>query len=76
MRASAFYIYESNRKVDRAGTVLVPEQGSLDVELEVSMLGYLAARARAANLLDQARVDLVGYPLPGRALYVALEARW
>jgi vitamin B12 transporter len=76
IRTSALYVYESNRKVDRPGTVLVPEQGSLDVEIEVSMLEHLAARARFANLLDQPRVDLVGYPLPGRALYFAMEARW
>jgi iron complex outermembrane receptor protein len=73
---SAAYFYESNRKADRPGTVIVPEQGSLDVEVEVAMLAHLVARARGANLLDQTRVDLVGYPLPGRALYFALEARW
>ncbi len=76
VKTSLTYIYESNRKADRAGTVIVPEQGSLDLEVEVATLEHLTVRARGANLLDQTRVDLVGYPLPGRALYVALEARW
>jgi hypothetical protein len=29
-----------------------------------------------ANVLDQTRVDFIGYPLPGRAGYANMEARW
>lgn len=77
VKTAASYFYQSNRTADRAGLVKIPEQGSLDLEVEVTMLGeHWVARARLANVLDQARVDLVGYPLPGRAAYAALEARW
>jgi vitamin B12 transporter len=71
------YFYESSRYADSAGLVVIPEQGSLDVEAEVGALGDgLALRGRVANLLDQTRFDLIGYPLPGRAAYVSLEAKW
>jgi iron complex outermembrane receptor protein len=71
------YFYESSRFADPAGLVLIPDQGSLDVEIEVTAWrGLLAVRGRIANLLDQTRFDLVGYPLPGRAAYAAMEAKW
>jgi vitamin B12 transporter len=77
VKFSASYFYQSNRTADRAGLVKIPEQGSLDLEVEVAMLDeHLAVRARVADVFDQARVDLVGYPLPRRAAYAALEARW
>jgi iron complex outermembrane receptor protein len=77
VKTSASYFYQSNRTADRAGLVTIPEQNSLDVDVEVAMFGeHLALRGRIANVLDQARTDLVGYPLPGRAAYAALEARW
>jgi len=76
-KVSASYFYESSRYADPAGLVVIPSQGSLDVEAEVAALhGRLALRARVANALDQTRFDLIGYPLPGRAAYVALEAQW
>ncbi len=71
------YFYESSRYADPAGLVVIPDQGSLDVEAEVvAWRGLVALRGRLANLLDQTRFDLVGYPLPGRAAYLALEAQW
>ncbi len=71
------YFYESRRFADFAGLVVIPDQGSLDIEAEVTAWrGLLAVRGRIANLLNQTRFDLVGYPLPGRAAYVAMEARW
>jgi iron complex outermembrane receptor protein len=77
VKTSVIYFYQSNRTADRAGLVTVPSQQSLDVDVEVSMLEeHLVARARVSNMLDQSRVDLVGYPLPGRAAYAALETRW
>jgi vitamin B12 transporter len=73
----ASYFYESSRYADPAGLVVIPEQGSLDLEAEVGALeDRLALRARLVNLLDQTRFDLIGYPLPGRAAYAALEAKW
>ena len=74
---SVSYLYESSRYADPAGLVVIPEQGSVDVEASLGALGErLWLRGRLANLLDQTRFDLVGYPLPGRAAYLALEAQW
>ena len=74
---SGSYPYRSNWYADSAGLVVIPPQGSLDVDISAWMLReHLVARARLANALDQRRMDIVGYPLPGRAAYVALEASW
>jgi iron complex outermembrane receptor protein len=35
--------------------------------------GALISRARLANALDTERFDIVGYPLPGRSLYLSAE---
>jgi iron complex outermembrane receptor protein len=77
MKLSLAYLYESNRYADRAGLIVIPSQGSLDIDVEAAALRErLAVRGRLANALDQRRMDLIGYPLPGRAAYVALEAKW
>jgi iron complex outermembrane receptor protein len=77
VKTSVSYFFRSNRTADRAGLVIIPAQGFLDVDVEVAMFGeHLFARLRIANVLDQLRTDLVGYPLPSRAAYAALEARW
>lgn len=74
---SISYLHQASRYADPAGLVVLPSQGSLDLEAEIELFGgRVAWRLRAANLLDQTRFDLVGYPLPGRAAYLALEARW
>ncbi len=77
VKAAVSYFFESSRYADPAGLVLIPEQSSLDVDAELSSFdGHLSLRGRVANVLDRPRSDLVGYPLPGRAAYVAMEARW
>jgi vitamin B12 transporter len=74
-RLAVSYFYESSRYAD--ALAVIPEQGSLDMEAEIGAFGdRLSLRGRLANVLDQTRTDLVGYPLPGRAANVALEARW
>jgi len=56
---------------------VVPEQGSLEVTGELRLFSeQLALTARLANLLGQTRFDLIGYPLPGRAAYLAMEIEW
>jgi vitamin B12 transporter len=76
-KLSLSYFYESSRYADPAGLVVIPEQGSLELEAELGAFkGHLTLRARLANLLNQVRSDLIGYPLPGRAAYAALEAQW
>jgi iron complex outermembrane receptor protein len=75
--ASATYFYESSRYADRAGLIVMPPQGSLDVETELRLFAeHLALRGRLANVLGQTRFDLIGYPLPGRAAYLAMETDW
>jgi vitamin B12 transporter len=76
-KLSVSYLYEANRYADPAGLDVIPAQSSLDVEAEIGALrDHLTVRGRVANLLDQTRFDLIGYPLPGRAAYVAMEAKW
>jgi iron complex outermembrane receptor protein len=76
-KVSLSYFYESSRYADPAGLVVIPEQGSLDVDADVAAFGEtVTLRGRLANALDQTRFDLIGYPLPGRAAYLALEAQW
>lgn len=71
------YVYQSNRYADAAGLVVIPEQGNIDMEVVTeTSSGGIRARARLANVLDQPRFDIVGFPLPGRAVYVAMELRW
>jgi iron complex outermembrane receptor protein len=66
--------YLSNRFADAAGLILIPEQTTLGATGAVTWWsGALVTRARLANLLDTARFDVVGYPLPGRSVYVSAE---
>ncbi len=74
---AASYVYQSNRYADAAGLVVIPEQGSMDLEaMTETISGHVRARLRLANVLDQPRFDLVGFPLPGRAVYAAMEIQW
>jgi vitamin B12 transporter len=76
-KASVSYFYESSRYADRAGLIVVPEQGSLEVAAELRLFAeHLALKGRLANVLGQTRFDLIGYPLPGRAAYLAMETDW
>jgi iron complex outermembrane receptor protein len=76
-KASASYFYESSRYADRAGLIVVPGQGSLDLAAELRVRpAHLNISARLANVLGQTRFDLIGYPLPGRAAYLAMETEW
>ncbi|MES1183128.1 MAG: TonB-dependent receptor [Myxococcales bacterium] len=76
-KASVAYFYEAAHYADRAGLLVIPEQGSLDVSAELHVKpAHLGVSARLVNLLDQTRFDLIGYPLPGRAAYLAMETEW
>lgn len=73
----ARYVHQSSRYADGSGQVVLPAQGSLD--LEVSALWWhrrLGLRGRAANVLDQVRSDVIGFPLPGRSFFFSLELSW
>ncbi|WP_437948303.1 TonB-dependent receptor [Sorangium sp. So ce296] len=70
-------VYQSSRYADPAGLGVIAEQATVDVEAEATWLrGHLAARARVADLLDARRTDVVGYPLPGRSVFLTLESTW
>jgi iron complex outermembrane receptor protein len=67
-------VYTSNRFADAAGLIVIPEQTTLGVTAAATWLsGVLISRVRLANVLDAARFDIVGYPLPGRSVYASLE---
>jgi iron complex outermembrane receptor protein len=72
----ARHVYQSSRYADLAGLAVIPEQHTFDVDGSVATLGgALVLRARVVNVFDAARFDVVGFPLPGRSLFVSLEAR-
>lgn len=77
VKIAASYFYESARYADPAGLEVLPAQGWLDLDGELELLdAHLVLRGRLADLFDQPRADFIGYPLPGRAGYLTLEARW
>lgn len=74
---AASYLHQSSRYADGSGQVVLAAQGSLDLDLDTRWWGRrLGARLRAANVLDQARRDVVGYPLPGRSLHLSADLTW
>ncbi len=76
-RVEVRYVYQSSRYADEAGLSVIPAQATLDLEAEVRVAHeHLLGRVRLANLLDQSRFDVIGYGLPGRAVYATMEARW
>ena len=77
VRAEARWIYQSSRYADAAGLAVIPEQSSLDAEaLAQTRDGRFTLRLRVADVLDAQRFDIVGFPLPRRAGFLALEAKW
>ena len=77
LRVRASYAHRGERTADPAGLVVLPAEGDLDVEVAVALLDQsFALRARLENALAQRSFDLVGYPLPGRAVHGGLEMTW
>jgi iron complex outermembrane receptor protein len=77
IRAEMRFIHESSRYADAAGLAVIPEQSSLDAELLVQTRdGAWTVRLRVADLLDAQRFDVVGFPLPRRSAFAAMEAKW
>lgn len=73
----ARYTHQSSRYADSAGLVVIAAQGSLDLESSVTTLDkHLTVRARLSDALDQARYDIIGYPLLGRTWFGAMELSW
>lgn len=68
--------YQSSRYADAAGLIVIPEQATTNLTASASWLsGSFITRARLVNLFDAERFDIVGYPLPGRSVYVSAEVR-
>jgi hypothetical protein len=54
---------------------VIPEQTSFDLEAAAKTLsGALSARLRLTNLFATRRFDSVGFVLPGRSVFLSLEA--
>lgn len=67
-------LHRASRVADPAGLVILPEQTLLEADLVVGFAdAALALRARASNLLDDRTTDLIGLPLPGRAVHLLVE---
>jgi hypothetical protein len=58
---------EGERTVDPAGLARVPAQSWSDASLR-GTAGALDLAVRFGNVFEQSRVDVVGYPLPGRTV--------
>lgn len=72
--AEVRYRLESSRYADPAGLAVIPAQASLDLALSATWWGgHLASKIRVEDILDARQFDVVGYPLPGRRVYLALE---
>lgn len=77
VRAEVRWVYQSSRYADTAGLAVIPEQSSLDAELLAQSTDrHFTVRLRATDLLDSARFDVVGFPLPGRSAFASLEESW
>lgn len=70
-------LYQSSRYIDPAGLGVIPQQTTVDVEIDATWFnGLLTLRGRIADLFNAKRTDIIGYPLPGRSAYFGLEASW
>lgn len=77
LRLGARALYQSSRYADPAGLGVLPEQFTLDGEVSATTLQeQLTTRLRWANVLDNRRFDVVGFPLPGRSVFWSMEATW
>jgi vitamin B12 transporter len=66
--------YRGARVADPAGLVGLAEQRVFDLEARVHLARpALALRLAVSNVGDEPRQDVVGFPLPGRALHAGLE---
>jgi iron complex outermembrane receptor protein len=77
VRAELRWIYQSSRYADTAGLAVIPQQSSLDAEAVAQTKDdRFTLRLHMADVLDTQRFDIVGFPLPRRAAFLALEAKW
>jgi iron complex outermembrane receptor protein len=65
--------YRSSRVADPAGLIVLDEQARLDVDVRLAFAERFTLAVRMHNVLDAPIYDVVGYPLPGRAVFSELE---
>jgi vitamin B12 transporter len=65
--------YRSSRVADPAGLIVLDQQARMDLDVALAFAKRVALRTRMQNVLDTQVFDVVGYPLPGRALHAELE---
>lgn len=71
------FTFRSERPADPAGLIVLPSVVGLDADMALEIAGGLTTvGVRAQNLLDDRTTDLIGYPLPGRSIFVDVEGRW
>ncbi|MEZ4225518.1 MAG: TonB-dependent receptor [Polyangiaceae bacterium] len=64
----------SSRVADPAGLIVLPGSEIVSADAAIALLDqHLRLRAAAENLFDQRELDLLGFPLPGRAVFVGAE---
>jgi iron complex outermembrane receptor protein len=69
----AYFTYRSGRVADPAGLLIIPQQGIFDLGGRLQFVGQVDFRARLENVLNTARYDSLGFPLPGRSVFLSLE---
>lgn len=70
--------HQSSRLADPAGLVVLPASTALDLgaSLAITQGAEWSVRGAIDDVFDARRFDFIGYPLPGRSVHVALEARY
>jgi iron complex outermembrane receptor protein len=70
-------IHRASQYADQAGLVVIAAQTTVDLEASATWLDdRIAARVSVQNVADARQFDAVGFPLPGRAVYVGGELWW
>lgn len=67
----AYLTYRSGRVADPAGLLIIPDQLVFDVVGRLQLQERLDLRLRGENLFQSARFDSLGFPLPGRAVFLS-----
>jgi len=66
----AVLFHRASRVADSAGLIQLPARTTLDLELALRFFERrLTVHGRLANLFDDRSTDVIGLPLPGRAVY-------
>ncbi|HEY4119755.1 MAG TPA: TonB-dependent receptor [Byssovorax sp.] len=74
---AARYVYRASRVADPAGLIVLPAESQLDLEVTLFELGRrISERLALTDVLDTQNFDVLGLPLPGRAVHASLEAWW